>query len=143
MRRALKKKKKKESLFIEEKQSRKETKKGSRPDADPPRELWGILNRRVALEHHPGPHRHHCPPLGWVQGADGSLETRDSQDGFPAPIPSPVLGLCPLQQAQGALLRNPCLPLVPVQLFPKMPQVFLLPEWSVPAAHPILFCNSA
>lgn len=142
MRRALKKKKKK-VYSLKKSNPEKKPKKEAGLMQTPPRELWGILNRRVALEHHPGPHRHQCPPLGWVQGADRSLETRDSQDGFPAPIPSPVLGLCPLQQAQGSLLRNPCLPLVPVQLFPKMPQVFLLPEWSVPAAHPILFHNSA
>lgn len=48
MRRALKKKKK--NLFIEEKQSRKETKKGSSPDADPPRAPHGSVSSGEDLD---------------------------------------------------------------------------------------------
>lgn len=40
--------------------------------------------------------------------------------------------------AQVAPLRNPCLQLLPMQLFPKMPVAFLLSGWSGPAACAIL-----
>lgn len=41
--------------------------------------------------------------------------------------------------AQVAPLRNPCLQLLPMQLFPKMPPTFLLPKWRRPVAHTIPF----
>lgn len=136
----------KKNPFIEEKQSRKETKKGSRPDADPPRELRGILNRRAVLDNSTSlgqaalAHARTGAPLtGWVRGADLSLETRGSQDGFAAAALGPVPGLSPTLPAQVVPLRNPCLQLFPVQLFPKMPSAFLPPERSVPVAHPIPF----
>lgn len=46
-----------------------------------------------------------------------------------------MLGLCPALPVQVALLRNPYLQVLPMQLFPKMPPVFLPPEWSQAAAH--------
>lgn len=138
--------KKKKKLFIEEKQSRKETKKGSSPDVAPHRELQGILRTRAILDNsitlgqavlaHTRTSAHLS---GWVQGADLSLERRDSQDGFAAPILGPVLEPCPTLPAQVAPLRNPCLQLLPVQLFPKVPLAFLLPERSVPTAYLIPF----
>lgn len=44
-----------------------------------------------------------------------------------------------MMPAQAAPLRNPCLQLLPMQLFPKMPPAFLLPKWGRPVACNILF----
>lgn len=111
----------------------------------PPRELLGILNRRAVLDNSISlgqaalAHAQTSVHLsGWVQGADPSLETRGFQDSFAAPILGSVLEPCPMLLAQVTPLRNPCLQLLPMQLFPKMPLAFLLSGWSVPVARAIL-----
>lgn len=91
---------------------------------NPPRELRGVLNRGAVLDNSIGLGQatlaHARTSARLSRWSDLSLETRGSQDSFAAAILGPVLRLCPTLPAQVFLLGNPCLQLLPMQLFPKI-----------------------